>query len=145
MLFPGAGGAGVGRGVTVLAGAGAAAPSASEPAPCASVAWRAGDIALSCTAERPGYAVVSSSAAPGWSASVDGAPADWLTADVLRRAVAVPAGHHAVRWRYVTPGLGAGALVTLAGVLAVLAIGALGRRGTAEPSARSQPGGDEAG
>jgi len=57
----------------------------------------------------------------------------------------IPAGHHAVRWRYVTPGLGAGALVTLAGVLAVAAIWALGRRGTAEPSGRSPPRGDEAG
>jgi len=112
----------------VLAGAGPSTPTGQQPRPCTIDAWRAGDLALTCAAGGPAYAVVSSSAAPGWTVTVDDRDATWLVADVLRRAVAIPAGSHRLRWRYAAPGLAAGAWIALAGVLAIAALWALGRR-----------------
>jgi len=122
LLFPAGGGTGMMRGMTVLAGGGPPGPSSREPRPCAIRAWRDGDIDLSCTADTAGYAVVSSTPAAGWTVSLDDAPADWLTADVLRRAVAIPAGAHRVHWTYAVPGLRIGALIGLAGALALLVL-----------------------
>ena len=127
LLFAGGGGTGVLRGTTVLTGSGPAGPASAQPLPCAIRDWRDGDIALSCTTDAAGYAVVASSAAPGWRAEVDGQPAEALTADVLRRAVAIPAGTHAIRWTYQLPGLAAGAACALAGVLGLIALAVLGR------------------
>jgi hypothetical protein len=132
LLFPGGGGTGVLRGTTVLAGAGPEGPTGGstgqDPRPCAIEAWRDGDIALSCTSDRHAYAVVSSSAAPGWTVTVDDRDAAWLSSDVLRRVVAMPAGTHRIHWRYAAPGLAVGAWFALAGALALIAFYALGRR-----------------
>ena len=76
--------------------------------------WRA-------TAPAAGYAVLLDSFAAGWSATVDGAPAPIVRADEVARAVAIPAGAHTIAFRYRTPGLRAGALVSLAAWLAWLA------------------------
>jgi hypothetical protein len=127
LLFPAGGGTGVLRGTLVLGGSGPLGPSSREPQRCAIRGWRDGDIDLSCTSDAAGYAVVSSTAAAGWTVSVDDRDADWLTADVLRRAVAIPAGTHRVHWTYATPGLLLGELVALAGVLGLLALWGLGR------------------
>jgi uncharacterized membrane protein YfhO len=102
--------------------------------PCAIHTWQPGEIGLSCTADAAGYAVVSSASAPGWQVVVDDHDAAWLAADVMRRAVAVPAGTHRVRWTYVLPGLRAGAAVALAGVLGLCALWGLGRRPRTTPA-----------
>jgi len=128
LLFPAGGGTGMMRGMTVLAGGGPLGPSSREPRPCAIRAWRDGDIDLSCTADTAGYAVVSSTPAAGWTVSLDDRGADWLTADVLRRAVAIPTGAHRVHWTYTVPGLRAGALVGLVGALLLIALWGFGRR-----------------
>lgn len=128
LMFPPGGGTGILRGTIVLGGGGPPGPSSAEPRPCAIQAWRAGELALSCASDAPGYAVVSSTAAAGWTVTVDGRDAAWLTADVLRRAVAIPAGAHRVHWTYTVPGLGAGALVGLAGGLVLAALWSLGLR-----------------
>jgi HAMP domain-containing protein len=47
---------------------------------------------------------------------------------VLRRAVAIPAGTHRVHWTYTTPGITAGALVAVLGLLGLGALAWLGRR-----------------
>ena len=130
LLFPDGGGTGILRGTIVLGGGGPPGPSSAEPRPCTIAAWRDGDIELSCASDGAGYAVVSSTAAAGWAVTLDGRDTAWLTADVLRRAVAIPAGAHRVHWTYAVPGLGAGALVGFAGafVLAALWGVGLGRR-----------------
>jgi len=143
LLFPGGGGTGVLRGTTVLAGAGPSGPTATEPRPCAVEIWQASDIALSCTADRPAWAVVSSSAAPGWTVTVDGRAADWLTADVLRRAVSIPPGRHELHWTYAAPCLTAGALVALAGAVGLLALLALGLHASRSEGAGAGAGGGE--
>lgn len=128
LLFPAGGGTGVLRGAIVLAGRGEPGPPAREPRACGIERWVEGDIALACTAAAPAYAAISSTAAPGWSVTVDDAPADWRTADVLRRAVAIPAGPHRVHWRYVTPGLAPSVWLALAGLATLCALLVAGRR-----------------
>lgn len=105
---------------------GPASRGAGPPRPCAIQRWDAGALELLCDGGAAGgYAVVSSTAARGWSVTIDGAPAPWLVADVLRRAVPLPPGAHAVRWTYEAPLQAAGLWAALAG-LAALAAGLAG-------------------
>ncbi len=128
LLFPAGGGTGLLRGTIVLEGRGEPGPPSREPRPCTIRSWQRGDIALTCVADAPAYAVVSSTTATGWAVEVDDEPVNWQTADVLRRAVAIPAGTHRVRWTYTTPGLAGGALIALVGLLGLGALVLVGRR-----------------
>ncbi len=111
------------RGVTVLGVPGDTHASKQPPLPCGIDDWSPGDIDLLCTTDAAGYAVVTSSPEPGWSVTVDGAAADWVTADVLRRAVFVPAGTHAVHWTFAAPGLTIGLALAGLGLALLLALG----------------------
>lgn len=124
-LFPVAGGRGIAASSVILKGSGPAAKPelASHATTCDLVRWDPGAIDLACVAPNDGYAVISSSAAPGWRVEVDGAPRPWVVADVLRRAVAVPAGKHAVRWRYDAPGSGGARILMLVGLALVVVLG----------------------
>jgi hypothetical protein len=121
-LFAAGGGTNVLRGTVVLKGSGTAKTDKGPPLPCAIEAWTDGDIDLSCTTDSAGFAVVSSTPAPGWSVAIDGADTDWLVADVLRRAVPIEPGRHDVHWTYQTPGLRIGAILALATLLGLLAL-----------------------
>lgn len=69
---------------------------------------------------------------PDWKVTVDGRPAELLRADHALRAVAVPAGRHRVEFRYESPSVRQGMVLSLASVAAaLLLLGAgwvLGRR-----------------
>ncbi len=128
LLFAPAGGTNVQRGTVVLRGTGEAQVDRGPPLPCTIERWDAGAIDLSCTSDRDGYAVVSSSAARGWSVTVDGEDRPWLVADVLRRAVRIDAGTHRIAWRYATPGGTLGLVLAALGALAVVATAVASRR-----------------
>ncbi|MBQ5754338.1 MAG: YfhO family protein, partial [Oscillospiraceae bacterium] len=74
----------------------------------------------------------------GWRATIDGQPAEIHLANSMFMQVDMPAGSHAVRIYYVTPGLKAGALLTAAGGLALLAQGALWLRGRRKNAAKAK-------
>jgi hypothetical protein len=69
---------------------------------------------------------------PGWSATVDGTPAEILRANWAARAVQVPAGAHRVLFRYRTPGLRPGWVIALAGAAALGTWAVAGRRRRAD-------------
>lgn len=70
-------------------------------------------VRIACESATGGTLVLSDLAFPGWSVTVDDAPAG-PTEDTLLRSVHVPAGSHQVVWRYRPRSLQAGAVVALA-------------------------------
>jgi hypothetical protein len=75
---------------------------------------------LSVAAElnRDGYVVLVEAYEPGWRATLDGRPAPVLRANVLFRAVPVPAGAHRLELRYRPGSALAGSVVSAAGLVA---------------------------
>jgi hypothetical protein len=57
-------------------------------------------VVIETEGDREGWLVLTDAWYPGWRATVDGAPADIARADVLFRAVPVPAGRHRVEFVY---------------------------------------------
>jgi hypothetical protein len=91
------------RPCTTLAGGECMPAIQSSPAFTGHVATlerRADRLILETDLNAPGYAVVLDSYDPGWKATVDGAPATVLPANLVFRAVAVPAGRHRVEMVY---------------------------------------------
>jgi hypothetical protein len=103
-----------------LPGAGPDGASASPDRPCEVRRPRPEEADVRCRADGPGFAVLLDAWAPGWSATVDGAPAQIERADAVVRAVALSAGEHQIHFRYRTPWLRGAALVSLLGWLALL-------------------------
>jgi Bacterial membrane protein YfhO len=68
--------------------------------------------------------------APGWHVTRDGREVRPLLADVAAMAVVVGAGEHEVVWQYTPPGLAAGAIATLTGVLGCVILALPPRRRT---------------
>jgi hypothetical protein len=85
-------------------------------------------VELRTEADGPALLVLNDTLAPGWRATVDGAPAEILPANYLARGVWVPAGVHAVVFTYRTPGLALGIAVALAGAAALAATAAVRAR-----------------
>ncbi len=69
------------------------------------------------SAQTPAYLFLADSFDPGWTATVDGAPAPIRPAYAAFRAVLVPAGRHRVQFRYEPAGFRLGLAVTGIGVL----------------------------
>ncbi len=110
-------------GAVYLAGAGETRSEAPEnPGPCTLDRPVPEHVILHCRALRAGYAVLLDEWTEGWTATVDSVSAPLERADVVFRAVAIAEGDHVVEMRYRTPGLRAGALVSLGGCLLYLAL-----------------------
>jgi hypothetical protein len=85
-------------------------------------------VAVETRSDGPALLVLNDVYAAGWTATVDGRPAEILPANYMARGVWVEAGSHAVSFAYRTPGLREGWGLLSAGA-AALALGALvGRR-----------------
>lgn len=76
----------------------------------------------------PGILVMSETAYPGWSATVDGRPAPLLRANYAFRGVALDAGRHRVELRFRSWPAEAGILLSTLGVVSLLALAWPGRR-----------------
>jgi hypothetical protein len=101
----------------------------SSPGVCQMESLHNGDVWASCHADREAVAVFVEQFYPGWTAQVDGRPAPLWRANLLMRAVPLPAGDHRIHLHYQAEGVRAGQLGSLLSLLALvgLAIGARSR------------------
>jgi hypothetical protein len=118
-----------GTGVVLLDDAGAATsgfPGRSAAGPAGEVRGALGDHgsgSFTVVADRPAVLVVSTAWLPGWSATVNGAPAPVARANGLVLAVPVPTGRSTVHLSFSPPGLRAGALAAMLSIILLLVSG----------------------
>ena len=98
------------------------------------------EVALRAVSDRPALLVLSDALAPGWTATVDGKPAEILPANYLVRGVWVGAGEHTVLFRYRTPGLRQGWAILAVGGLALAGWALARRRRAAIAATERKPG-----
>jgi hypothetical protein len=83
---------------------------------------RADRVRLRARLSRDGYVVLVDAFRPGWRATVDGQEAPVLPANLLFRAVPVPAGSHEVELVYRPRGVAVGGLLSLASLVGVVVL-----------------------
>lgn len=76
-------------------------------------------LTIQTSADQPTFLVVSETAYPGWSATIDGVESPIYVTNYLLRGVALPAGSHRVEMRYTAPWAKAGALVSILSLASV--------------------------
>lgn len=81
-------------------------------------------IVLEAELASPGFVVVADTLYPGWTATVDGVAAPIFPANLMFRAVAVPAGRHTVVMKYRSSWLGLGSMLSIVGSVMALVIAA---------------------
>jgi len=86
--------------------------------------WRqtANTLTLDVSTNAPGMLIVTENAYPGWQASVDAKPVPIYIANVSFRAVPIPAGKHAVHFRFMPKSLLWGAGVSAAALVLVIVL-----------------------
>jgi uncharacterized membrane protein YfhO len=72
------------------------------------------------SASQPGYVLQREAWYPGWRARLDGRDVPLLRADVLYRAVAVPAGEHDLDIWFESTSFSRGSLLTAAGLIVII-------------------------
>jgi hypothetical protein len=94
------------------------------------------EIAVQTDSPRDGHVRLLEAYDPGWAATVDGQPAPVADSGGIALAVPVPAGCHAIRLRYHTPGRTTGLLLSLlsGGLLAILICTGRPHSGDTRPS-----------
>jgi len=85
-------------------------------------------VVVEVSAAEDGYLVLTDAWYPGWRVWVDGDEAPLLRADVLFRAVQIPAGAHVVEFIYEPQSFRAGVLVSAAALIALLSLWLLQQR-----------------
>jgi hypothetical protein len=97
-----------------------ATPPSISPSPYPSIiSYSPEQVVIDVNALQPGYLVLTDAYYPGWTATVDGQPVPIERADILFRAVKVPAGQHRVELRYQPQSCSFGLLISI-GTLVVL-------------------------
>lgn len=85
----------------------------AEFAPAEIVKYTANEVSVEVTNAKAGYLFLSDVWYPGWSAEVDGEPAEVLRANLAFRAVALTPGTHRVTFRYQPRGMLLGLMIAL--------------------------------
>ena len=84
-------------------------------------------VTVEAAAPRASILVLRDSYDPSWTAQVDGVPVEIVRANVLYRAVAVPAGRHVIRFAYRPRDLRRGLIISAMTALTLLAVVVLPR------------------
>lgn len=107
-----------------------------------------GQIDVRVDAQGAGYLTVADSMVmPGWSATVDGKKATLLQGDTAFGTLSVPAGVHIVAFHYRAPGFASGRIVSIVGLLLLIALAVaepVMRRRRSSPRDRGGDGGNPA-
>ncbi len=104
--------------------------SPSPPSTAQILAYEPERVVISTTLAAPGYLVLSDTWYPGWQATVDGADVPIERANLMLRAVAVPAGAHRVEFTYWPTHWGAGWSIS-GGTLGIVVLGLVAAAGRA--------------
>jgi hypothetical protein len=112
-----------------------AAPSAAASGRLLRVHRQAERVEVEAESQGDGFLVLSDAFWPGWTATVDGRPAEVLRTDALVRGVAWPAGRHVLVMEYDPPEARWGSIVSGSSMLVVAALAFTRRR-----SSRGAPG-----
>jgi hypothetical protein len=91
-------------------------------APARVVADEEKAVEIDATLAQPGLVVLADAYYPGWRATVDGTPAPIVATNHLFRGVPAPAGPHRVRLEYRPASVALGALASLVGWTAIVAL-----------------------
>lgn len=75
------------------------------------------EVVIRTEAPRPALLLLADTMAPGWQVTVDGDRVPLLTADLMLRAVALPAGTHDVRFTFTDPAIRRGLVLAAVGVI----------------------------
>ncbi len=78
-------------------------------------------VVVSATLAEPGYLVLSDTYYPGWKAWLDDEPVPILRANLIFRAVALPAGEHVVEFRFEPVSLRRGVIISLTALIILMA------------------------
>lgn len=91
-------------------------------------------VAVATTSDRPALLILNDVFAAGWTAAIDGRPAEILPANYMARGVWVETGDHRVEFSYRTPGLRQGWVALLAGAALLAGLALLERQRAARPA-----------
>jgi hypothetical protein len=99
-------------------------PPETPPPPraCPIATYQREYVAFECDLDLPGVAILADQFIEGWELRVDARPAVISRVDVAFRGVTLPAGRHRLEYRYRTPGLTTGLVMSSGGLVAVLAL-----------------------
>jgi hypothetical protein len=103
----------------VVAGAGENSRSVSPALLPFIVSYLPEQIVIDVAAPRDGYLVLTDADYPGWIATVDGHPVAIERADIMFRAVKIPAGQHRVEMSYQPQAFSIGLLISI-GTMVIL-------------------------
>ncbi|MCZ7540480.1 MAG: YfhO family protein [Anaerolineae bacterium] len=104
------------------AGEGGRGAAASSPGSISLLKGYPAERRFHVTTGAPSYLVLAETWYPGWSATVDGAPAPILRANLAFQAVAVPAGKSEIVFRYRISNFEVGMVISAGALLAALAL-----------------------
>lgn len=100
-------------------------PAGDPPGTVEIASYAPEEVRVRVQARQTGLLVLTDAYYPGWTATVDGEPAEILPTNHALRGVRVEAGSREVVFRYRTPGLAVGVLFSLLTLAAGLALGLL--------------------
>jgi uncharacterized membrane protein YfhO len=83
---------------------------------------------IDVNAPQPGYLVLTDAYYPGWIATVDGQAVEIERANIMFRAVRVPAGQHSVEFHYQPQSLSLGLLISIGTMAVLFGAGLIARR-----------------
>jgi len=95
-------------------------PARGTASDCQLVTYEPEHAMIDTNVAQDSYLIITDAYFPGWNATIDGQPATIERADLLFRAVKVPAGQHRIEMRYEPRSFAVGAVISIAAWLVLI-------------------------